>query len=381
MRTPITNALFWLALSLFLPMSSPGIGDAQERADALLPALKLDPSVMICGETVPVDDPRVVERFEKEMLVSLGNRPQVILWLKRTTRYFPTIERMLEENGLPDDLKYLAIAESALRMHAGSRKGAMGVWQLMPQTARKYGLAVNGNVDERRNLYLSTPAALAYLNDLHDRFGSWSLSLAAYNMGEEGLEAEILEQGVSDYYRLYLPLETQRFLFRILAIKRILEAPQRYGFTLSSDDYYAPETFSSIQIDAFADLPLRLIADAAKTDFKTIKDFNPELRGHYLAAGTRRINIPVEGEDGFQMRLSEQVRKEAGRRSQRIYIVRKGDSLSGIAQKFEVPLVALLIWNRIGLNQVIHPGQRLVVSPPAGKHKTGTDSIDGDAEG
>jgi hypothetical protein len=378
---PIHNGLFLLALTLFLPMLSPGAGHAEEGADVLLSALKLDPPVMICGETVPVDDPRVVERFEKEMLVSLGNRPQVILWLKRTTRYFPTIERMLKEKGLPDDLKYLAIAESALRMHAGSRKGAMGVWQLMPQTARKYGLMVNNSIDERRNLYLSTPAALVYLNDLHDRFGSWSLSLAAYNMGEEGLEAEILEQGISDYYRLYLPLETQRFIFRILAIKQIIEAPQRHGFTLSSDAYYTPETFSNIQIESVADLPLRLIADAAGTDFKTIKDFNPELRGYYLAAGTRRINIPGHGEDGFQTRLSERIREEAGRRSQRIYIVEKGDSLSGIAEKFDVPLAALLIWNRIGLHNVIHPGQRLVVSPPAGMRKTGTEASDGDADG
>jgi hypothetical protein len=378
---PTHHGLFLLALCLFLPMLSPDIGNAQKVPDILLSALKLDPPVMICGETVPVDDPMVVERFEKEMLVSLGNRPQVILWLKRTTRYFPFIERMLKEKGLPDDLKYLAIAESALRMHAGSRKGAMGVWQLMPQTARKYGLMVNNSVDERRNLYLSTPAALVYLNDLHDRFGSWSLSLAAYNMGEEGLEAEILEQGISDYYRLYLSLETQRFIFRILAIKRIIEAPQQHGFSLSPDAYYEPEVFATIQVDAVADLPLRLIADAAKTDFKTIKDFNPELRGYYLAAGTRRINIPADGEDGFQTRLAEGIRQEAGRRSQRIYIIQKGDSLSGIAGKFDVPLAALLIWNRIGLRHVIHPGQRLVVSPPTGTHKTGTEAIDGDTDG
>jgi peptidoglycan lytic transglycosylase D len=215
----------WTTIVLFLLSLSwtaltPGSAAAQERVDVLLRALTLEPSVSLCGEPVPVEDPRVVERFEKEMLVSLGNRPQVILWLKRSTRYFPYIERMLRENDLPEDIKYLAIAESALRMHAGSRKGAMGVWQLMPQTARKYGLVVDRNFDERRNLYLSTPAVMAYLKDLFDRFGSWSLSLAAYNMGEEGLAAEILEQGITDYYRLYLSLETQRFIFRILAIFR-----------------------------------------------------------------------------------------------------------------------------------------------------------------
>jgi hypothetical protein len=288
---------------------------------------------------------------------------------------------MLREKGLPDDIKYLAIAESALRMHAGSRKGAMGVWQLMPQTARKYGLAVDGNFDERRNLYLSTPAALTYLKALYERFGSWSLSLAAYNMGEEGLEAEILEQGVADYYQLYLPLETQRFVFRILAIKRIVEAPQNHGFALSPGDFYAPESFSTVQVNAFADLPLRLIATAAKTDFKTIKDLNPEIRGHYLAAGMRSVNIPGDGEPGFQDRLAVLIEADTKIRSQRVYVVKEGDSLTGIAQKFEVPLAALLIWNRIGINKVIHPGQRLVIFPSAGGRKTDIKDVEGDVDG
>jgi hypothetical protein len=336
---------------------------------------------VLCGERVPVDDAQATERFEKEMLVAMGNRPQVILWLKRTTRYFPYIEQMLRDNGLPDDLKYLAIAESALRMHAGSSKGAMGVWQLMPQTARKYGLVVDVNFDERRNLYLSTPAVVTYLKALYERFGSWSLSLAAYNMGEEGLEAEILEQGVTDYYRLYLPLETQRFVFRILAIKRLVEAPQMHGFTLSPGDFYAPETFSAVRVNAFTDLPLRLIANAARTDFKRVKDFNPEIRGHYLAAGTRSVNIPSDGETGFQDRLAALIEADAKIRSQRVYVVQEGDSLSGIAQKFGVPLAAVLIWNRIGLSNVIHPGQRLVIFPAAGSIKTDLKDIEGDQDG
>jgi membrane-bound lytic murein transglycosylase D len=360
---------------------SPGTTAAEARADVLLQSLTLETPVSLCGEPVPVEDPRVVERFEKEMLVSLGNRAQVILWLKRSTRFFPYIVKRLEENGLPEDIKYLAIAESALRMHAGSRKGAMGVWQLMPQTARKYGLVVDGDFDERRNLYLSTPAVMAYLRYLFDRFGSWSLSLAAYNMGEEGLSAEILEQGTTDYYRLYLPLETQRFVFRILAIKRIMEAPQKYGFALSAGDFYPSESFSTIRIDALSDLPLRLIADAAETDFKAIKDLNPELRGYYLAAGTRMVNIPADGEDGFQERLAARIQSDATLRSQRIYVVQKGDSLSGIAQKFDVPVAALLIWNRIGIKRVIHPGQRLVVFPSAGKKDSEFDPIDGDGDG
>ncbi len=381
MTRPTWHAFVVCAIAVLSSALSPWVAQAQETADNLFFALKLDLPVLLCGETVPVDDPQVVERFEKEMLVSLGNRAQVILWLKRTTRYFPYIEQALREKGLPDDLKYLAIAESALRMHAGSPKGAMGVWQLMPQTAVKYGLVVDGNFDERRNLYLSTPAALAYLKDLYDRFGSWSLSLAAYNMGEDGLATEIMEQGLTDYYRLYLSLETQRFVFRILAIKRIVEAPHKHGIALPADGFYAPETFSAVQISALADLPIRLIAKAAGTEFKTIKDLNPELRGYYLAAGTRTVNLPGDGEAGFQDRLAALIEADAKIRNQSVYVVKEGDSLSGIALKFDIPLTALLIWNRIGANKMIHPGQRLVIFPANGQKKTPPKDFEGDVNG
>ena len=336
--------------------------------EELLSALRTPLPLSLCGEVVPLNDPGTTERFEKEMLVSLGNRPQVILWLKRTTRYFPFIEKVLKEKGLPDDIKYLAIAESALRMHAGSPKGALGMWQLMAQTARKYGLVVDRRFDDRRNPYLSTPAAADYLHDLYDQFGSWSLALAAYNMGEAGLEAEILEQGTSDYYRLYLPLETQRFVFRILAIKRIVSHPEQFGFNLTADDYYAPENFVTLRVDALQDIPIRLIAQAADTDYKVIKDLNPEIRGYYLATGTRMINLPDTEPAGFQDRLQQRVTADAKLRRQRVYIVEKGDSLSAIADKFGVPTAALLIWNRIGINSVIHPGQQLVIFPPDEAH-------------
>lgn len=354
-------------LLLFFTLSPIG-NVALGNIDNLLSSLNLKAPVLLCGEGVPLDNPEVMERFEKEMLVALGNRPQVILWLKRSTRYFPYIEQVLAENDLPDDLKYMAVIESALRLHAGSAKGAMGVWQLMPQTARKYGLTVNSRFDERRNFYLSTPAAIAYLKDLYAKFGAWSLSLAAYNMGEEGLEAEILEQGMTDYYRLYLSLETQRFVPRMLAVKRIFEAPAEHGFNLSTDDFYSPITFSTVRVNASEDLSLRLVAHAATTDFKTIKDLNPELRGHYLAPGSRMINIPKSGNTGFHSRLAALVKAENKNRSRRLYVVKEGDNLSTIAEKYGVPLAALLIWNRIDIDSAIHPGQELVIS--SGPFKT-----------
>lgn len=350
-------------------MLSSGPLDAKEAEDVMLSALRRSAPLVLCGEAVPITDPQVAERFEKEMLVAMEDRAQVILWLKRSTRYFPYLEQALKEYNLPDDIKYLAVAESALRMHAGSSKGAMGVWQMMPQTAQKYGLVVDSRFDERRNIYLSTPAALTYLKDLYARFGSWVLALAAYNMGEDGLEAEILEQGTDDYYRLYLSLETQRFIFRILAVKQIMEAPRQHGFDLSPADYYEPVSFETVEVTATGDLPLRLIAEAAETDFLAIKELNPEVRGHYLAAGTRPVNIPKDGAAGFLKRLAQLVEAEAGNLEGRVYIVKEGDNLSMIADKFDVPLAALLIWNRIDSSRVIQPGQVLVISPPAERKK------------
>ncbi len=231
----------------------------------------------------------------------------------------------------------------------------------MPETARKYGLTVDGSFDERRNLFLSTPAALSYLETLYERFATWTMAVAAYNMGEEGLTAEVLEQNTRDYYRLYLPLETQRFIFRVIAVKQVIREPERYGYFLADDARYAPLAVTPVTIDCFEELPLRLIAEAAQTYFKVIKDLNPHIRGHYIQPGRHRINLPEGQWADFQERLDRIVQKHQRSKERRIYIVRKGDTLSQIAERFGVPLAALLIWNRIDLNRAIHPGDRLVI--------------------
>ena len=334
---------------------------AQERS--LIDAMKLPGDMTFCDEAVPLEVVPVRERFEKEMLLSLWDRPQVVLWLKRSPRYFPFIEQQLKELGLPDDLKYLAVAESALRPHAGSSKGAVGFWQLMPETARRFGLTVDRFIDERRNLHLSTPAALAYLKALHQKFNSWALALAAYNMGEEGLAAEVMEQDTKNYYHLYIPLETQRFIFRLLSIKLIFTDPEAYGFAIQSEDRYKPIHFDTVGVDCFQEIPIQLIAEAANTYFKNIKDLNPHLRGHYVQAGHLQINVPSGKAKGFNDRFDKLAAKYSKTLRQRIYIVQNGDSLSEIADKFEVPLAAILIWNRLDLKRPIHPGDRLIIYP------------------
>jgi len=308
-------------------------------------------------------DPVIKERMEKEMILSVWNRPQVILWLKRANRYFPYIERMLSVARLPDDIKYLCVIESALRAHAGSSKGAIGFWQFMRGTAKRYDLIVHRRIDERRNLYKSTDAAIRYLKDLYQIFNSWTLAAAAYNMGEEGLESEITIQKVSDYYKLHLPLETQRYVFKAVAAKLIMSDPQKYGFRLSKDELYQPLAFDRVQINCTQDIPIQILAQSANTYFKKIKDLNPEIRGHYLCKGVHTLMIPKGTSSGFHSRYKRNLDTWAKQEKAHIYIVQKGDNLSAIADKFNVPLPALLIWNRLSTRNHIHPGDRIIVYP------------------
>jgi len=236
----------------------------------------------------------------------------------------------------------------------------------MPHTGRKYGLIVNRRLDQRRNFFAATQAAIDYFRELHEMLGSWTLAAAAYNMGEEGLKAEMMEQQMNDYYRLYLSLETQRFLFRILAAKSILSDPAKFGFVLDDRDYYRPLAFDRIRLDSVSEVPVRVLADAAKTHFKDIKDLNPDIRGHYLISGSHSILVPKGAGEGFHLRYEALLRQEQVQQKKRIYIVRKGDNLSMIAERVGVPLSAIIIWNRLDIGKSIHPGQRLIVYPQGG---------------
>ena len=360
--------LFFLCACLF--SFSNIYGSSLEPADfpSLNSSLKIEKPLEFCGEKVPIKSQEIRERLEKELLLSLWDRPQIILWLKRSHRYLPHIEQILKKNGMPDDLKYVAIAESALRPHAGSRKGAIGFWQFMVGTGRKYGLVINEYIDERRNLFTSTAAAIRYFKDLYKIFKSWTLAAAAYNMGEEGLMAEILEQDINYYYHLYLPLETQRYIFRILSVKLIFSNPEKYGFKLTEKDYYPPLTFDQIQVNCLQEIPIRIIAQAGRTHFKVIKDLNPEMRGHYLTKGKHNILIPKGASAGFQTRYQSYVKKFLAAQKERVYIVKKGDNLSSIAERFGIPLTALIIWNRIDIKRPIHPGDRLIIYQKEMRH-------------
>jgi hypothetical protein len=249
----------------------------------------------------------------------------------------------------------------------GSSKGAIGFWQFLGSTGQKYGLRINAEIDERRNIFASTLAAINYFKDLYQMLGSWTLSAAAFNMGELGLQTEMVSQKTNDYYQLYLPLETQRYIFRIISAKIILSDPQRFGFEFTDQDLYPPLSFDRIHVECFQDTPIHIVAQAANTHFKAIKDLNPEIRGHFLAAGMHSLLLPKGAADGFYARFKERVQLWVAENQERVYVVKEGDNLTVIAERFNVPLPALLIWNRLDGKKAIHPGDRIVIYPhPAG---------------
>jgi len=335
-------------------------------SSSLMSFMKINGPLDFCGEPVPLNDPEARERLEREFLVMVWNRPQVILWMKRAGRYMPYIEEVLRQNKMPGDLKYLAVIESSLLSQGTSPKGATGYWQFMEGTGKRYGLSIDTNVDERRNFYSSTRAALHYLRELHTMLGSWTLAAAAYNMGEEGLKAEILIQKTKNYYQLYLPQETQRYIFRAISVKMILSNPEKYGIKLAKDELYPPLQFDRVELLNEQETPISLVAQAARTYFKVIKDLNPEVKGYYLGKGRHVLLIPKGSAEGFQARYRERVREWEAACKENIHVVQKGENLSSIAAKFGVPLPALLRWNRLSSAHIIKPGDRLLVFPGEG---------------
>ena len=333
----------------------------QSVGQSLINALKINEPLTFCNEPVPLSDPDVRERLERELLVSLDNSDDVILWLKRANRYFPYIEKVLKNNFLPDDLKYIVIAESSLKPLAASNKGAVGFWQFIENTGTRYGMKINNDVDERRNFFISTEKATAYLQDLHALFNSWTLAAAAYNMGEEGLKTEMLVQKVNNYYQLYLNQETQRYVFRILAAKIILSNPEKYGFYLTGEDLYKPVQFDRIEITANQPVPLYVIAQAAKTYFKVIKDLNPHIRNYYLPAGRQNLLIPKGAASGFSERYENLLKQWSDEKEKSIYTVKKGENLSTIAKRFNVSVKAIMIWNGISNAKNVSSGDNLFI--------------------
>ncbi|WP_299126971.1 lytic transglycosylase domain-containing protein [uncultured Winogradskyella sp.] len=259
-------------------------------------ALEMPEGLNFAGEYVPIENPDIYERMDRELLVNTYWQSNGLLMFKRAQKYFPIIEPILKKNGIPDDFKYLAVIESGLT-NAVSPAGARGFWQIMKATGRENGLEVNTNVDERYNLEKATEVACTYLNRAKAQLGSWTLAAAAYNAGNAGISKRLREQGVNDYYDLLLGEETGRYMFRIVALKEILNNPSQYGFNFNKSDLYNNIPTYRVEIDtAVADFSQ--FAKRFGINYKILKLHNPWLREGHLNNKSRKLytlQIPKEG--------------------------------------------------------------------------------------
>jgi len=259
-------------------------------------ALQVPSDLAFAGEAVPLSNPDILERMDRELLVNTYWQSNGLLMFKRARKYFPVIEPILNKYGVPEDFKYLAVIESGLT-NAVSPAGAKGVWQIMKATGKENGLEINDNVDERYHLEKATEVACKYILKSKEIFGTWTLAAAAYNAGNSGVSRQLSKQNVSDYYDLLLGEETGRYVFRIVALKEILSHPDKYGFNFRDKDLYTHIPTFKLEVDT-AVTDFTKFAKDFGINYKILKIHNPWLREPHLNNKSGKqysIEIPEKG--------------------------------------------------------------------------------------
>ncbi len=265
-----------------------------DQIDHITHDIELPDIMYFCGEEVPLDLFYVRERLERELIINTYRHSTTIMQLKRTTRWFPVMEPIMEQYGLPEDFKYLAMIESELT-NAVSSSRATGFWQFLESTGKEYGLEINKQVDMRYNVEKETVAACKYLKESYRKFGNWISAAAAYNCGNGRISRTMEEQRVDSYFDMLLPEETQRYVYRILALKLITENPEKYGFQIGDNGWYRPYETKTVTVTE--SIPnLVQFAYEQGTNYKMLKYFNPWLRSNSLtisAGNSYEIKIPT----------------------------------------------------------------------------------------
>lgn len=307
---------------------------------------------------------RAVERHINVFTTRLRDRFSV--WLARAGMYIDVMKEILIENGLPKELVFLPLIESGFNTNAYSRARAVGPWQFIASTAKKYGLTINWWVDERRDPIKSTEAAARYLKDLYDMFNSWHLAMAAYNAGEGKVMRALRKTRTEDHWILlqkkgYLRRETREYVPKFIAASLIALEPEKYGF--EDIDFHRPVKFTEVEIESPVDL--EVIAKAAETDLGTIKLLNPELKRWCTPPDQPKykIRIPEDKKEIFLQNLSLIPKEE--RYSYRIHRVKKGETISKIAKRYRIPESVLYALNA-GLKSLYLRPDTVIKLPPEG---------------
>lgn len=263
-----------------------------------------------CGEDVPIDNIFVREALDREITIIMYNHSKTYLILKRAERYFPIIEPILKKNNIPDDIKYLAVAESALENVVSPAK-AEGVWQFLEPTAKEYGLDIFEGWDERYDLEKSTIAACKYLSDKKKSFGDWALTCASYNSGERGLRRRMVEQDCNNYWELFTNTETSRYIYRIMAYKLIMENPQQYGYYFRKLDTYQPIPLRELIIDSSVN-DLYAFAKHINIPYRHFRTLNPVIRESKIVnKKNRQLRLYIPMKDGLSWeKITKNIKEE-----------------------------------------------------------------------
>jgi hypothetical protein len=291
-----SGLLFGIALLSILSFTSNdgGKNPAGEKPIQVATPFVIPDNMIFAGEKVPLENFDTRESLDREILVNAYWHSRTLLVLKKSKRFFATIEPILKKYGIPEDFKYIPLAESGFE-NIVSPAGASGVWQLLESTAKEYGLEVNDVVDERYDLEKSTETACKFFLESYQEYKNWTLTAATFNVGRQGIQNQIDRQLVSNYYDLLLNEETARYVFRILAFKMIAENPKQFGFQLEEDDYYPVLPLFEVKVDS--SIPnLAEFAGRYSINYKILKYFNPWLRDNFLtneAKKTYMIKIPA----------------------------------------------------------------------------------------
>ena len=278
-----------------------GIGENESAKEIFthesykIKAIKLPKNLNLAGERVPIEKNDIKERMDRELLVNTYWQSNGLLLIKRANKYFPILEPLLKKYGLPDDFKFLALAESAFTDETSSA-GAAGIWHFMKRTGKEYGLEINSNVDERYHIEKSTKVAAEYLIKSKERFNSWTLAAAAYNAGNYGIHKQLEKQQVNNYYDALLADETERYVFRIIALKEVISNPKKYGFIIENEDLYTFPKTRTVKVDTVIS-NISLFAKKFGITYKELKIHNPWLRENKLNNASRKlyeIKIPIK---------------------------------------------------------------------------------------
>jgi membrane-bound lytic murein transglycosylase D len=294
--------LFCLAISVFVINQSfksfARTYEAGSSGDSIIfnKSYKLPDNVSFAGEKMPLSNFDTRESLDREILISAYRHSSTIMIIKRANRYLPLIEKILRENNIPDDFKYLAAAESEYT-NIISPAGATGFWQIMAETGKEEGLEINNVVDERYNIEKSTEFACRYFLKSYEKYGNWTLAAASYNGGRAALEEQISIQKENNYYDLLLAEETARYIFRAVAYKLIISDPQSYGFNIDKNDLYPELAYYEVKVDTSI-TDFSAFAKSYGTNYKMLKFLNPWLRKPFFTPKPYKeylIKIPSEG--------------------------------------------------------------------------------------